>query len=218
MRTDTDLKRDISDELKWEPSIGEREIGIAVKDGVVSLTGYVQSYAEKFAAERAVERIHGVKALANDLHVKLPTSFVRTDTEIAHAAVSAMQWDIQVPDDRIRAKVENGWVTLEGDVEWQYQRNAAERAVRYLIGVKGVSNLITVKPKKVSTSEVSQKIKNALKRQAEVDADRISIESLDGRVTLKGTVRSFAEKEEAELAAWGAPGVTSVEDLIAIGV
>jgi osmotically-inducible protein OsmY len=218
MRTDTDLKRDISDELKWEPSIGEREIGIAVKNGVVTLTGYVQSYAEKYAAERAVERIHGVKAMANDLHVKLPTSLIRSDTEIAHAAVSAMQWDIQVPDDRLRAKVENGWVTLEGDVEWQYQRNAAERAVRYLTGVKGVSNLVTVKPKKVSTSEVSQQIKNALKRQAEVDANRISIESLDGRVTLKGTVRSFAEKDEAELAAWGAPGVTSVEDLIAIGV
>jgi VCBS repeat-containing protein len=156
--------------------------------------------------------------MANDLHVKLPTSFNRTDTEIAHTAVSAMQWDIQVPDDRIRAKVENGWVTLEGDVEWQYQRNAAERAVRYLTGVKGVSNLITVKPKKVSTSEVSQQIKNALERQAEVDANRISIESLDGRVTLKGTVRSFAEKDEAELAAWGAPGVTSVEDLISIAV
>ena len=218
MRTDFDLQHDITDELKWEPSIGEREIGIAVKNGVVTLTGYVQSYAEKFAAARAAERIHGVKALANDLIVKLPTSLVRSDTEIAHAALNAMQWDIQVPDDRIKAKVENGWITLDGDVEWQYQRNAAERAVRYLTGVKGVSNHISVKPKKISTTEVSQKIKNALKRQAEVDADRISIEALDGRVTLKGTVRSFAEKEEAELAAWGAPGVTAVEDLISIGV
>lgn len=217
MRTDTDLKRDISDELKWEPSVGEREIGMAVKNGVVTLTGYVQSYAEKYAAERAVERIHGVKALANELQVKLPTSLIRSDTEIAHAAVSAMQWDIQVPDDHIKAVVQNGWITLEGDVEWQYQRSAAERSVRNLTGVKGVSNLISVKPKKPRANEVSQKIKNALKRQAEVDADRILVESHDGRIVLKGTVRSFAEKEEAELAAWSAPGVTNVEDQIAIG-
>ena len=149
MRTDNELKRDVMDELTWEPSVSEREIGVAVKDGVVTLTGFVQSYAEKFAAERAVERILGVKALANDLGVKLPTSFVRSDTDIAHAALNALKWDIQVPDEQLKLKVTNGWLTLEGDVEWQYQRNAAERAVRYLTGVKGVSNLISVKPKKV---------------------------------------------------------------------
>lgn len=216
MKTDTQLQRDVQAELAWEPSVHEAEIGVAAKDGVVTLSGYVHSFAEKYIAERAAERVSGVRAIAEDLTVKLPTRFERTDTTIAHDVVNALCTDIQVPDDRIKARVENGWITLDGDVEWQYQKSAAERAVRYLAGVIGVSNRITIQPKRVSTFEVSNKIKDALRRNAEVDADHIVVEAADGRVTLKGTVRSYAERLDAERAAWAAPGVRSVEDKIAI--
>ena len=148
--------------------------------------------------------------------MKLPGTHQRTDTEIAHAAVNALRWDVQVPDDRIKTYVDDGWIDLEGEVEWQYQKWAAEGAVRNLTGVKGVSNLITVKPKKASTYEVGQKIKDSLRRHAERDADKITIEAKDGRVTLRGTVSSFAERQDAERAAWQALGVTNVEDLIAV--
>jgi osmotically-inducible protein OsmY len=148
--------------------------------------------------------------------VKLPGSYQRSDTDIAHAAVNALRWDIQVPDDRIKAAVDDGWIDLEGEVEWQYQKWAADGAVRNLTGVKGVSNLITVKPKKASTYEVGQKIKDSLRRHAERDADKITIEAKDGRVTLRGTVSSFAERQDAERAAWQAQGVTNVDDQIAV--
>jgi len=216
MKTDMQLQRDVQDELAWEPSIRDAEIGVAAKDGVVTLSGSVDTFAEKYLAERAAERVSGVKAIADDLEVKLPTTLLRSDTEIAHAVVNALREHIQVPDDRIKAKVEGGWVTLDGDVEWQYQKNAAERAVRYLGGVVGVSNRVVLKPKRVSTFEVGHKIKDALRRNAELDADRIVIEAADGRVTLKGWVRSYTERQDAERAAWAAPGVTSVEDRISI--
>ena len=218
MKTDTQLHRDVADELAWEPSIRSPEIGIAVKDGVVTLSGSVESYAEKYAAERAAERVRGVMAVADDMLVKLPLSFKRSDTEIAHACVNALRWDIQVPDDKIKALVEEGWVTLEGEVEWQFQRQAAERAVRYLAGVRGVTNRVSVKPKAASSFEVSQKIKDALRRSAEEDAEKISVEARDGRVVLKGKVRSYAERAEAERAAWAAPGVMVVDDRIAISL
>ena len=218
MKTDTQLHRDVADELAWEPSIRSPEIGIAVKDGVVTLSGSVESYAEKYAAERAAERVRGVKAVADDMLVKLPLTFKRSDTEIAHACVNALRWDIQVPDDKIKALVEEGWVTLEGEVEWQFQRQAAERAVRYLAGVRGVTNRVSVKPKAASSFEVSQKIKDALRRSAEEDAEKISVEAKDGRVVLKGKVRSYAERAEAERAAWAAPGVMVVDDRIAISL
>lgn len=216
MKTDLQLQRDVADELRWEPSIRDNDIAIAAKDGVVTLAGFVDSYAEKFAAERAVEHVGGVRAIVDDLKVKLPGIFARTDTDIAHAVTDALQWDIQVPDDRITAKVSDGWITLEGEVAWRYQKDAAVRAVRYLTGVRGVTDLVTVKPKRVSTFEVSSKIKDALRRSAELDAGRIIVEAADGRITLKGHVRSWAERQDAERAAWGAPGVTNVEDELVI--
>lgn len=216
MKTDLQLQRDVLDELKFEPSIREAEIGVTAKGGVVTLTGLVDSYAEKISAERTAERISGVKVVADEIKVKLPGSYQRSDTDIAHTVVNALRWDIQVPDDRIKAAVEDGWIDLQGEVEWQYQKWAAEGAVRNLTGVKGVTNLITVKPKKVSTYEVGQKIKDSLRRHAERDADRITVEAKDGRVTLQGTVSSFAERQDAERAAWQAPGVTNVEDMIAV--
>lgn len=216
MKTDLQLQRDVLDELKFEPSIREAEIGIAAKDGVVTLTGFVDSYVEKFSAERTAERVSGVKAVADEIKVKLPGLYQRSDTDIAHTVVNALRLDIQVPDDRLKAAVDDGWIDLEGQVEWQYQKRAAEGAVRNLTGVKGVTNLITVKPKNVSTYEVGQKIKDSLRRHAERDADKITIEAKDGRVTLRGTVSSFAERQDAERAAWQAPGVTNVDDMIAV--
>jgi osmotically-inducible protein OsmY len=216
MKTDLQLQRDVLDELKFEPSIREAEIGIAAKGGVVTLTGFVDSYAQKFSAERTAERVGGVKAVADEIKVKLPGAHQRSDTDIAHATVNALRWDVQVPDDRIKATIEDGWIALEGDVEWQYQKWAAEGAVRNLTGVKGVTNLITVKPKKASSHEVGQKIKDSMRRHAERDADRITIEAKDGRVTLRGSVSSFAERKDAEHAAWQAQGVTSVDDQIAV--
>ena len=216
MKTDLQLQREVLDELKFEPSIRELEIGVAVKDGVVTLTGFVDSYAEKLSAERAIERINGVKAVADEIQVKLPGLHQRTDTDIAHAAVNALRWNIQVPDDTIKTTVEDGWIHLDGDVEWQNQKWAAEDAVSNLMGVKGVTNVITVKPTNISSYEVSEKIKESLRRHAERDADKIKIEATDGQVTLRGTVSSFAERQDAERAAWRAPGVTKVNDLLLV--
>lgn len=215
MKTDLQLQRDVAEELRWDPSINEKEIAIAAKDGVVTLRGTVSSYAEKFAAELAAERVTGVRAVAEELTVQLPGQHVRDDTDIAHAAVNALNWDVQVPNDAITVTVEQGWVTLRGDVDWQYQKQAAEAAVRHLIGVKGVSDFIRLNPV-VSSFDVRNKIESALKRSAEVEADRITVETSEGKITLKGNVRSWSERRDAERAAWQAPGVREVDDRLVV--
>ncbi len=216
-KTDTEIQRDVLDELKWEPSVNANEIGVAVKDGIVTLTGYVDSYFEKRAAERAAARVAGVKAVVQEIEVRLPGSSQRTDADIAQAALNALRWDIAVPHDRVKVKVENGWVTLEGDVDWQYQKMAAARAVQNLIGVKGVSNLITVKPR-VTPTDVKAKIEDSFKRQAEIDASNIKVDVQGSKVTLSGTVRSWAERDAAWRAAWAASGITEVVDKLTVRV
>jgi osmotically-inducible protein OsmY len=186
--TDLELKKSVESELNWEPSINAAEIGVAAKDGVVTLTGHVSSFWQKLTAERAATRVAGVKAIANELEIRLPTSSERTDEDIARAAVNALHWSSSVPADRIKVKVSKGWITLEGSVEWQYQKSAAENAVRDLTGVKGVVNLIDVKPQ-VSKVVVKSAIEAALKRSAEVDASRITVETDGDKVTLRGSVR-----------------------------
>jgi osmotically-inducible protein OsmY len=213
--TDSELQRDVLEELKWEPSVNAAHIGVAVKDGVVTLTGHVASYAERYAAEKAAKRVYGVKAVANDIEVKLPGDKQLTDEDIARACLVALSANISVPRDKIKVTVSKGWVTLEGEVEWQYQKDAAESSVRFLGGVKGVSNLITVKPR-LSPTEVKARIESAFKRSAELDASRVAVEVNGSKVILRGTVRSWAERDEAQREAWAAPGVSSVENLITV--
>jgi len=211
--TDTDLRDRVERQLDWEPQFTSTDIGVLADNGVVTLTGFVNTYAEKLAAERATLRTYGVSAVANDIQVK-PLS-MKTDADIASAALDALQARVDVPDEKIKLAVKDGWITLEGNVDWYYQKNAAELAVKYLSGVKGVSDNIKVQPQ-VSTIEVKDKIEEALRRNAEVDARRISVQTDVGKVTLRGNVRSWFEKEEAETAAWAAPGVTEVSNQIAV--
>ena len=214
-RTDEDIQRDVLAELKWDARVQPNEIGVSVKDGVVTLTGVVDSYSKRWAAEDAAHRVRGVKAVANDIEIRLPSSAERTDTDIAAAAVRALEWDALIPTEKLDVTVSKGWVTLRGEVEWQFQKEDAERVVRRLSGVRGVTNLITVKPR-LTPSELKEKIEQALIRTAETDAQRITVEVQGTKVILRGTVRSWAEKQEAERVAWSAPGVTSVENRIEV--
>jgi osmotically-inducible protein OsmY len=210
------LRQCIIDELDFEPSIDAANIGVAVEKGVVTLTGHVANYAEKIAAERTVRRVKGVQAIAQEIEVRYPDQAKRSDDEIAQRALNILKWSVQVPADSIQVTIEKGWTTLAGAVEWQYQRRAVESAVRKLSGIRGVTNLIEIKPN-VAAADIQGKIMDSLKRNAELEADSIRVVVDHNKVTLEGKVKAWYEREIAERAAWSAPGVTSVVDQLTLG-
>jgi len=217
MKTDNELQCDVIDELQYDPSINASEIGVIVHNGIVSLSGTVASYAETYRAIHDAERVAGVKAVTNGIRVELPSSHQRDDADIAQVVVNALQWHVWVPHDTIKVKVEQGWVTLEGAVDANFQRESADDAVRYLTGVKGLTNLITVNQPPINSLEVKTKIENALRRATDLEAEGINVEVNGRKVILRGHVRSWAERSDAERAAWAAPGVGQVEDNLTIG-
>ncbi len=215
MTSDTSLQRDVLAELDLEPSIDAAGIGVTIHDAVVTLTGHVLSYADILVAERTARRVHGVRAVANELSVRLPDASRRGDTELAEEVVRALRWNVRVPAERITASIKGGWVQLDGAVDWNFEKEAAENAVRSLTGVSGLTSRITVRPR-IAAGDVKRRIEEALRRSAEVDAARVSVAVRGSRVTLMGSVRSPAESDDAERAAWALPGVTDVLNLLAV--
>ncbi len=215
MKTDLEIQKDVVEQLKWEPFLNAAQIGVSVKNGIVTLSGQVDAYSKKILAEKAAKKVAGVKAIAEDIQVGLSPAYRKTDAEVAEAVVNALKWHTMIPEEKIRVSVEEGNVKLEGEVEWEYQRNQAKTSVENLSGVKYVTNLITVKPK-ITPYELQQKITASFQRSANIDAGKITAEVLGGKAILRGKVRSFAEKEDAENAVWSAPGIVSVENKLVI--
>ena len=215
MRTDQDIQEDVEQELQWDPDLDAIDIAVSVKDGVVTLAGFVKNLNDKFEAESAAKRVAGVRAVANDLELRLPAIDERPDPDIARDAITAIATQLPISLENIKVTVRDGWVTLEGRTEWQYQKNTAESAVRRVRGVKGVSSMIAIEPR-ARPAEIQNKIQQAFRRNAEVDANRIVVETNGSEVILSGTVRSWLERHEAERVAWSAPGVTKVEDRIVV--
>lgn len=217
--TDAGIQREVLEEMRWDARVQPNGIEVAAKDQIVTLTGWVDTYAKKWAAERAAHRVRGVRAVANDIEVRLPSADERTDSDIAAVATHALEWDTLVPELGVEVTVSRGWVTLAGGVEWEFQRRAAERTIRRLSGVRGVTNLVAVRPRVPPEAEdLGRRIREALVRCAETDADRISVDVDDGTVVLTGTVRSWMQRQEAERVAWSAPGVTTVDNRITVVV
>lgn len=217
MNNDTQIRDNVEEELYFEPSFHSAEIGVGVQDGVVTLTGTVDTYAQKLAAVHSAERVALVKAVACEIEVRLPGPHFRTDAELARAAANALAWNSSVPENRIRVSVDNGWIALEGTVDWQYQRDGAATAVSDLMGVRGVENLINVNPM-VKAEDIKKQIQAALRRSAIVDSKNILVEVAGDKVALYGDVRSIPERDEVERIAWSAPGVSDVADRVSIAV
>lgn len=219
MRTNEELQKMVMAEIKWDPQLKDvnTQIGVSAKEGVITLSGIVDSYSKKIAAERAAQRVHGVKVVATDIEVKVGPFGKKSDTEIAEAVKNALRWNSAVQEDKIEVKVDNGWVYLDGEVEWEFQKSAAESSVIDLLSVRGVTNNITIKPQVIDIKDIKSKISAAFHRHATLDAAGISIETTGNKVSLKGHVRSWAEKSEAERVVWSSPGVFVVENELEIG-